>query len=709
MKRGFLFSLSRTLCGIALCGILTIQYNVSTAEVEADSMSYLTDESKIIASGNVELTQQGRKLFADEVTYNQKTRLVTAIGNLKFTGPEGHVLHADKAEMHDSLERGHIENLHGTLSGDSTIAAARGDRLDKDTFSLENAFFTPCHCAKDAEALWSIRADKVTLDDAEEEVHYDDAMFQIMGQPVLYTPRFMHPMPGAKRRSGLLVPTYMGSNVLGASVKIPYYFNIAPEADATVAPIFTSREGPVFSGEFRHLTAYGPYEFGGSLTNPKERDVLGNQTTGRDVRGHIEGKGRFQFDDYWQGGFDAKRSTDDTYLRRYGFSHEDLLTSHGYAERIEQRNYGGIKAVSFQGLNAEDDPDNSPVALPLVNTHHERKTSFHNSTLSLDTNGLFLTRGEGIQSRRLATTGGWKLPLITPQGHKFELSASLRGDAYQVQDVDDPIDPINDQDGFTGRFIPEGKLSWAFPVVQENVHTRILLEPLADFILSPQGGNPSKIPNEDSQELEISDFNLFSSHRYTGLDRVEGGPRTNYGLRGGIYKQGSAANVTFLAGQNYRTKKDENFTRGSGLDDNFSDYVGRIAATDGNLLNAVYRVRVDKDDGAFRRNEVATWLNFGRLNIQGGYVRLDDETGVEPREELVSGGSLLLTEHWSFHANGRRDLGNSGGWVSNGASLVFENECLIIATALNREYTRDRDIEPATSISLQVSFKNLGI
>ncbi|MCB2082272.1 MAG: LPS-assembly protein LptD [Rickettsiales bacterium] len=683
----------------------------SPAAFEADDLGYEAETGDITASGNVEVTQGKRKLKADSVSYNQKTRMISAKGNIELKDPAGHTFFADSAELEDSLEKGHIDNMAGLLSGSTYVAATEAERQDKDHFSLKNFFFTPCNICNgrtQRTALWNLRAGHVKLDQQEQSVKYKDAYLEIFGTPVLYTPYLSHPMPDATRKSGILMPSYKGSNTLGASVKVPYYISIAENKDATIAPIFTTEEGIVMTGEYRHLTRYGQYELRGSITNPKERDVFGNEIEGRKIRGHIEGIGHFNFENSWSAGFNAKRSSDDTYLQRYSFDNEDLLTSRGYVQRIEGRDYIGMQAYSFQGLNADDDPDTTPLILPLIDTHIERPTGYANSMWTWDANALSLLRGEGADSRRLSSTLAWVLPHITPGGHILNLITSVRGDVYHVQNVPDPLNSAKDQEGLTGRFMPEAKLAWNYPVMQNFSHARVMLEPMAEVILSPYGNNPNKIPNEDSQQLELSDFNLFSSNHYTGLDRVEGGPRTNYGVRGGIYRTKGPEHITFLLGQNYRTKKDANFAVGSGLDDNFSDYVGRITASNGDNMDVSYRFRVDKDDGSFRRNEVLTTLQLSPLSLRAGYVQLDDETTFI-KEEALANISYRFTDDWTFFANGRRDLADNGGWIETGAGIAYENECLIISTALRREYVRDRDIEPNTSVVLEIGLKHLGI
>src|SRR3546814_7333469 len=98
---------------------------------------------------------------------------------------------------------------------------------------------------------------------------------------------------------------------------------------------------------------------------------------------------------------------------------------------------------------------------------------------------------------------------------------------------------------------------------------------MAMVALAPSDVNPDRIPNEDSSNLEFDDFNLFETNRFPGYDRIEGGQRVTYGLRGAIYGLDGGKVEAFL-GQSVRHGDDDDFADGSGLDSTLSDIVGRL-------------------------------------------------------------------------------------------------------------------------------------
>jgi len=686
---------------------LTQNASNGSANIEADTLDYNTKEGKVAAKGNVVITYGQRTLKTESVQYDQKNKVITARDNIHLQDGYGNNYYASDAVINDTMTQGHINNVSGTLNDNSKFSAVSGTRHSEDLMRLDRAAYTPCKVCKknfNGKPFWGLKANSVKIDNETERMSYQHARMELFGLPILYTPYFSHPTPDAKRKSGFLFPSYSSISTLGFALTTPYYYSIAPEMDLTLEPTLTSEEGMILAGKFRHLTSVGQYDIKGSITNPKKRNILGDRIEGRDIRGHIEGHGRFILDDNWTAGFNAKRASDDTYLHRYKFGNEDVLTSRGYVEKISGRDYIGIETLSFQGLNATDDPEKTPLALPWITAHLESAPGFMGSRWIFDGDSLVLSRDTGVESRRISGTGTWHLPWVTKGGHVFEFNASLRGDIYNVDNV---TTGQGTKDGYIGRAIPEARLSWNYPLVKQTEHAQFYLEPMADLIVSPAGGNPDKIPNEDSQVFELSDVNLFSSNHFSGLDRVEGGPRTNYGFRSGI--KSDSSDIDLLFGQSYRATTDTSFTPQSGMYDNFSDYVGRIRfSTQKNDAYLSYRFRMDKDDLTLRRNEVSAFLNMSPFSINAGYVQTDEEDSTLDRHEIYGASSWKINNNWSLFGSGRRDISDGGGWVNTAAGFIYENECIRFRTEWNREFTRDRDIEPNTSYMLKISFRNFG-
>ena len=677
----------------------------------------LRNEQKIgvvVATGNVEFSQNGRTLLADSVSYNQRTDTVTASGNISLLEPTGEVIFADHIELTGNMRDGIIENMRVRLTDNSRIAAAGGRRIGGTRTEFRKAVYSPCDlCETDPTRapIWQVKASRVTHDQETRDVTYRDAFLEFYGIPVMYTPYLSHPDPTVERRTGFLVPSYGSDSELGTFISTPYYFDIAPNMDATFTPIVKTNEGVLGSGEFRHRLSSTDYIAQASLTYAS-RD--GGSSKG--LRGHLRGDLRHEFDRTWRGGIDLHLATDDTYLRRYDFESPDTLENRIYAEGFRGRNYASANAYYFQGQRSTDDESDTPIIFPKLNYNYVSDPGNFGGLWKIDTNALILTRTGGTDSRRLSAKTNWELPYISRLGEVYRLFASLQTDAYWVNDVAESDAPDNEISGLSGRAFPQAGLEWKLPWARRDGRFTQIVEPIVSFVMAPSSQNPDRIPNEDSLSFEFDDTNLFSENRFGGIDRVEGGSRVTYGLSSGIFgiKSGFSS---FFIGQSYRLSKDNDFGSDTGLDDHFSDIVGRVDISPTRYVNALYRFRLDKDDLTPRRNEVQAMLGVPKFRLSVNYLSidqqnlndiLDPEDEFRDREEITLGFSSQATERWRFGANTRRDLTAGGGSLRHGAFLNYEDECFLFQVDYSRTFTQDRDVKPSDTILFRVVFKTLG-
>ena len=680
----------------------------------ADDISYDGETGLVNASGSVEVTAGERILMADRVTYDERTDTVTAQGNVSVLEPDGSVFFADRIELTDQLKNGFIDGFRALLSDNSRFAAARAQRTGGNRTEMERAVYSPCPICEDEPErppLWRIRASKIVHDQEKQTIEYRNARLEFFGVPVAYTPFFSHPDPTVDRKSGFLVPTYRQTQQLGTTIEIPYFFNIAPNRDVTFQPLFTTREGIVADAEYRQRTEAGQYRLRGTATRVNERDDDNVKTGDKKVRSHIEGNGLFDIDDTWRWGFSGARSSDDTYLRRYRFSSADSLTTNVFVEGFSGRSYAAANFYTFQGLRIEDDPGQTPLILPSLDYNLVSEPGRFGQTYELDANLLSLSRSEGTDSRRISLRGAVSFPSTGPFGQIINLSAGLRVDGYWVSDVPDPANPAaSNRDGLTGRIVPQISLDWRWPLVRAENGARQVIEPVANFILSPFGGNPNDIPNEDSINFQFDDTNVFASNRFPGLDRIEGGPRINYGLRYGLYGD-NGGSVTALIGQSIRAHADDTFAARTGLETRRSDYVGRIDISPSPLFSWYQRFRLDRDDLALQRNEISFSSTAARFGADITYVRLSRELTADEitgREEINLRAHAQIAKNWLANARTRRDLGDDGGTINAGAGVVYEDICFNIALDFDRNFTRDRDVQPTSSVTFRIKLKHLG-
>jgi len=166
-------------------------------------------------------------------------------------------------------------------------------------------------------------------------------------------------------------------------------------------------------------------------------------------------------------------------------------------------------------------------------------------------------------------------------------------------------------------------------------------------------------------------------------------------------------------GQGFRLEDDGTFLKSSGLDDHFSDFVGRTEISIPKYLDLLYRFRVDNQEFDFKRNELTLTGGVPEFRVSANYLFVDQEEQSEPesfnsREEITLSMASRITERWSIGANTRRNLAKDGGSINHGFRLTYQDSCFLITGSFTRTFTEDRDIKPTDTLLVQVTLRTLG-
>jgi LPS-assembly protein len=286
--------------------------------------------------------------------------------------------------------------------------------------------------------------------------------------------------------------------------------------------------------------------------------------------------------------------------------------------------------------------------------------------------------------------------------------ADARGDVFHV-DNNDPINfpSVPDKSRYVSRGIPYVALDWRWPfITQARSGNSYILEPVAQLIAQPYGGNPSGLPIEDADAFEFDDNNLFSVNQLPGYDLVESGPRANVGfIANAIFKGGE---IQGLVGQTYRLKPDPLFANFTGSSGTASDVIGRVSLKFPHF-DVTDRLDLDRGNGTLRRHEVYVTGTYGRSSAQVAYVQLPAEAlnlGLPTREQINIQGDINFYQNWQAFAAVERDL-LAGKMLDTEYGLGYEDECLAISIAYRRKFTFDavQGVPPSTSVILRFSLK----
>jgi LPS-assembly protein len=319
----------------------------------------------------------------------------------------------------------------------------------------------------------------------------------------------------------------------------------------------------------------------------------------------------------------------------------------------------------------------------------------------LDFNTVALTRDEGTDDQRATAEVRMRWPFVALDGQLITFQADARGDVYHIANTT----TLPPSGNYVTRGVPYIALDWRWPFVADGGSGSYVLEPIAQAVYAPYGGNPPNLPNEDSVSLELDENNLFSFDHLPGYDLVEGGPRFNAGLRADAIFP--VAHLEALVGESFRLKPDPIFAPDSGLAGTQSDIVGRFSIKFPPYVDLTHRIDVDEGTGEVRRDELYLTGTYGRSSLQVSYVQLGPSAvtlGLDSREEINAQADLNFYRNWQAFAAIQRDL-IAGEMINTEYGLGYEDECLAISLAYRRKYTSEPGLPPSTAILLRVGLK----
>jgi LPS-assembly protein len=679
----------------------------------AGSVEYDERNDIVTARGGVEAWQEGRTLRADRITWNRRTGIATAEGNVVLIEPTGQVFYADRAELNDGFRDGVVRNLAGRLQENARFVAAGGRRTGGILTDMARIVYSSCDlCPNDPTRppLWQVRARLGTHDSENLRIRLRDASLDLWGVPVLWTPYLSMPDPSAPRQSGFLTPSFGYSRRLGAFLEVPYYWATDESQDLTLSPLLSSGQLPHLGASWRRRFNAGEMAISGSVG-----DRRGTSTREeRGIGGHIFARGIFALDENWRAGFNVNRATSEDYLRTYRYEAPRVLPSNAFLQGFwGASGYARVDVRAYQGLRSLDDTAVTPFVLPNAYVEWTGRDGW-GGAWTLDAGAFSILRRQGTDTRRFATRAAYDLPLFDSFGGAWTLRGQADWLAYAADDLQlaPNFADVTSASGVRGNV--RLAVDWRLPLIRDaGPLGHQILEPRVQFVGGPSTGLQRRLPNEDSLDFEFTDANLFALSRFGGRDRMEGGTRVDAALRGAWLLPGGRG-VEALVGRSFRLAGTRSFEPGTGLERSASDWVGRVSAQPLEWLDLTARGRFDGERLDTRLLDGTATVSLGRVTLAGGYLQSFPSPALTPiraRREVSAGVTARLTDTWRASAFGRYDL-DLGRGVAAGFSATYEDECLVFDLRFSRRFAEDPVTgghrAGSTMLLFRVGFKTIG-
>ena len=673
----------------------------------ANYIEYHNEISLISAIGDVEIINGIQVLRADKVTYDQVNDYILAEGNVSLNDSKDNIFFSDKMELQGDLKKGVIKNFNSILSDGSSLSASLIIKDDINGNELEKVIYTrckPCEDDKTEPPIWQLRALKSKQNIEDGIIAYENAILDVYGLPILYIPYISHADPSIKKSSGLLSPKLTNNTIFGFSYSQPYYYALSNHNDLTITPTMTSNEGPIIETKYRSFRSKGSSLIKTSFTRGSHTNIDGKESN--KFRGHVDFKIAERVNKTWTVGLNAIRASDFSYINRYNMGNDSNshLTQRIYIAGNNKDYYAKIEGMYFQPLDAFKSNRNVPLILPSIKMVWHK--DYNNGVLrkiNLDSN--MITKPDASNSQKISLKASWKKNKITTSGHVFKTIFSSRADFYRNKKTDNSkvIGKLGTHTKF--RAIPKLETMWSFPMIGYFENKVVLIEPIIQGIIAPKGGNPDTIHNLDSIDLELSDYNLFSSNRFVGADRVDEGSKVNFGFKTAL-ELNDHGELTTIIGRSWNLLRPQNeYISGTGLSKKLSHLVGNIIYDSKNSIVLGYHFRRETLNLRSKRDTLTVAVDANPIMANIDYTMIRDDP--VPTQSMLSEQASIslswnITDNWRTNIRQNRDLRNSnwGNALNSYGYIEFKNECIIIRLQAERKHQNLVDVPDTNEYSL---------
>lgn len=723
----------------------------------ANKLTYSQDDNIIEATGNVVAkNQEGKQISSDKIIYNKKTQQLSTFGNSKFTDEKGGTLFAESFEY--NLEKKIISaekkvkfidkekntyyfsklnaddkfdeiigfDINADLNKQNLKSGDKFNEFIEPRFSgksasiknnitiVKDARFTTCKKTNETDgcAYWNLNAGELIHDKEQKKITYKNASLDLNNVPVLYLPYFAHPDPTVKRESGFLPPTLsnLGGDI-GSTMKIPYFYPVSQSADFTVSPVYYFKQHPLLLGEYREKFKNGDISLEGGFTQGY-KEVTTTKTDGS--RHHLYGNLNLIFSDKIldQTILNAKvqQVNNPTYLRvnkinstNDGFkknlikeddtklTNEINLNSFGKTENFN------IKAATYRDISITKNSDQYSYLLPELS--YSKYNLFNDNNLNL--NSIF--KSQNTNTNQNKSTFINNLDYSTQDFYNNNLGIGYKF-LTKINNINYYSDYKTPNQNLNSQINPVVGFDASLPFAKINKDTEQYIIPR---ILTRYA--PGKMTNATTNDTTLNTDNIFSMNRMNSDELIEKDLSFNLGADW-IWQEKKTNNkepqkATISVGQVLKLNKDLDMPTKSSLQKSNSDIVSKInylspknfdvtlKSTFDNQLNHVYY-----NDFTFKKNFTSSEINF---NFYEKNSHIGNERYAKANvASYVTDSAKLKIES---DRNLKTDLTNS-----HKLGIENENECIRYGFYLQKNYSSDKDLKPATSVYFGVTLLPFG-
>ena len=526
--------------------------------IEGETLENIVDK-QIKAKGDAILIKSGKRIEADQIVFDQISNELEADGNVKLKSGNT-IISGEKLILNVDESIGEIPNATFDSDTENKSAINQSIRgyanklsiLGSNKTSLEGAEITTCEVGQ---TDWFIKGTKIDIDDKTKTVDATNARMEFKGVPILYSPKVNFSFNN-QRKSGFLSPTWGTTTKSGFQVKTPYYFNIAPNKDATITPRYMGKRGLQIGAQYRYL--------GENHSGEANVEFLNNDYMTNEERYLLNLKHKQKFTDNLSAFYKIQKVSDNDY-----FADMSSLVSRTSKVILPQElgidyNIGswqtGLRVQKFQSLTRRSPYEKLPQIFM------NRSDQFY----GIESSSLFqFTQFDANNQRNKFVAGdllpkGYSIGDFKPTGSRF-----VYNQTFQTMLHENSYSYIRPKLSVNFRYydINHGVLSSneSFAIPTTSVDSGMFfdrdfnffgnnltqtLEPRVFYSYTPFH-DQSMIPIYDTRLMDLNMYNIFSENQFIGFDRIQDSNQLTTGLTSRFIDSNSIERLSLTFAQRF--------------------------------------------------------------------------------------------------------------------------------------------------------------
>jgi len=659
--------------------------------------------------------KDGNKILVDMFNYSISKSIFFSKGNINFFDLNNNNYNFSEIYIDESKNKIIGSDVKAFLKQDDLKQDPRNAprffantmNLSKNISNFNKGIFTTCKNRKNNKCPpWVLQSKKIKHDLAKKTIYYDNVVLKIYDFPVFFAPKFSHPDPTVKRRSGLLVPSFRNSSTLGSGVSIPYFWNMSKDKDLTFKPNLYANENPHFLGVYRQDFKKSFLTIDAGYTEGYKQTSL-TKTSG--ARAHFFSNFNMSLVNEEQKRsnveINLQKVSNDTYLQVYDVDttlvNKDLSVLENTIDFTYQDKdfYFGLTPSIFEDTKKKDNLRHEYL-LPLIlekNVMTSKKYGYGDLKSELRIRNYETNK----QTDFLVNNFNWKSnKWFNKLGVESYFKGIVKNVNYEAKNTDQyKNDKTNNElNSALGYFAKLG-------LSKKNISNKNFQTLSPKFLLRYAPGHMRKVDGG-----KFSYDTLFNLNKTDRFDVIEDGLSTSLGIEYKKYSLNEENNIdketfSLSGGQVISDKTNMNIPSSTSLDQKLSDFVGKAKYSPNKKIELNYNFSVDHNYKDINYNDVQLNYNLEKVGFNLSYLQEKKHIG---GEEFVSSGiDYKINNSGALSFSTKRNLQTSSAEFYK-LGYNYTNDCLKAGLAYRREFYTDRDIEPKNTLMFTISIMPFG-